>query len=246
MAKQLADMLTDLRAEVGHSTNVAHGVNDRETLIYYLNRTQIRLYQEYDWPQLIIHRDSPLVPGQQFYPYPSDLAFDDISYVWLFAPTPLNEVFYGIGPPEYAFSNSDQSQQTWPTRKWMHSADLGMFEVWPVPDTSSANVSPFLRLWGTKTVTKMVNDSDVSTLPDNLIVLYAAAEILARDAAKDAELKLNQANAAMRRHRVRQEAHKSQPFVIGGSGGDSSTYGGGRRRPVIGLDYIPDGYGSGP
>jgi hypothetical protein len=47
-----------------------------------------------------------------------------------------------------------------------------------------------VRLWGTKTVTKMVNDGDLSTLPDNLIVLYAAAEILARDGAKDAELKL--------------------------------------------------------
>ena len=50
-------MLTDLRAEIGHSTNVAHGINDRETLIYYLNRTQIQLYQDYDWPQLIIDRD---------------------------------------------------------------------------------------------------------------------------------------------------------------------------------------------
>ena len=81
MAKQLREMLTDLRAEIGHSTNVAHGVNDRETLLYYLNRTQIQLYQDYDWPQLMITREIALADGQRYYPYPIDLAFDDISQV---------------------------------------------------------------------------------------------------------------------------------------------------------------------
>jgi hypothetical protein len=47
----------------------------------------------------------------------------------------------------------------------------------------------------------------------------------------------------MRRHRVRQHTHKSNPFVIGGDGGDSSTWG---RAPTLGLDYVPPGYGSGP
>jgi hypothetical protein len=245
--KQLRDMLTDLRAELGQSLNVAHGVNDRDTLLYYLNRTQIRLYQEYDWPQLVVYRDTLLAPGQRYYAYPSDLAFDDINRTWLFAPQPIQEVFYGIGPAEYAGSNSDQSAPAaWPVRKWMHSPDQNMFEVWPVPDGAAATIKPFLRMWGTKTVTKMVNDSDVSTLPDNLIVLFCAAELLARDKTADAQMKLQQANEAMRRHRVRQATHKSQPFVIGGQGGDGSTWGGTGRRPVIGLDYIPPGYGSGP
>src|SRR5881628_3578352 len=181
---QLSDMLSDLRAEIGHSTNIVHGINDRDTLLYYLNRTQVRLYQEYDWPQLIVHRDTPLSPGQQFYVYPTDLAFDDITNVWLFAPGPLNEVFYGIGPREMAFSNPQLGQQSWPTRRWMHNPDQAMFEVWPVPDGSAATIAPFLRMWGTKTVAKMVNDSDLSTLPVNLIVLFSAAELLARDGAK--------------------------------------------------------------
>jgi hypothetical protein len=243
MPKQLQDMLTDLRAEIGHSTNVAHGINDRETLLYYLNRTQIKLYQEYDWPQLIITRDSPLLSGQRYYAYPADLAFDDITRVWLFAPGPINEVLYGIGPAEMAYSNPDLGQQTWPTRRWMHAPDTGMFEVWPVPDPSAGTINPFLRLWGTKTVKKMVGDTDTATLPDNLIVLYAAAELLARDGTKDAGLKLQEANEAMRRHRVRQHTHKREPFVIGGDGGDTGTYG---RTARLGLDYVPVGYGSGP
>ena len=60
----------------------------------------------------------------------------------------------------------------------------------------------------------MINDSDVSTLPDNLIVLFSAVEILQRDGAKDAAIKLTKANEAMRRHRVRQFTHKHiRPIV---------------------------------
>ena len=91
----------------------------------------------------------------------------------------------------------------------------------------------------------MVNDSDLSTLPDNLIVLFSAVEILQRDDAKDAALKLNKANEAMRRHRVRQGSHKRvRAMAIGAGGGDAQS----RHHypPAIGLDYVPPGYGSGP
>lgn len=244
MAKQLRDMLTDLRAEVGHSTNVAHGINDRETLLYYLNRTQIQLYQDYDWPQLIIDRDVTLADGQRYYPYPVDLAFDDITNIWVLINTVYNELVYGIGPYDFTLWNSDTGFKSWPTRKWMHHPDDGTFEVWPVPDANAASSAAFLRLRGTKTVKKMVSDDDVSTLPDNLIVLFAASEILSRDNAKDAQLKLNKANEAMRRHRVRQFAHKKVPVVVGGGGGDAQSRP--SRYPTLGLDYIPPGYGSGP
>src|SRR5215831_1438184 len=238
-------MLTDLRAEVGHSTNPAFGINDRDTLIYYLNRTQIQLYQDYDWPQLIIDRDIKLNDGQRYYPYPSDLLFDDISHIWVLINTVYNELAYGIGPYEMVLWNSDNGFKAWPTRKWMHNADQNMIELWPVPDATAEDTNAIIRVRGTKTVRKMVNDTDESTLPDNLIVLFSAAEILERDDAKDATAKLNKANEAMRRHRVRQFAHKQvRPIVIGGGGGDAQSRPG--HQPVLGLDYLPPGYGSGP
>ena len=246
MPKQLSDMLTDLRAELGHSTNVAHGINDRDTLIYYLNRTQIQLYQDYDWPQLIVDRDIDLADGQRYYPYPVDLAFDDIEKIWLlYNITPVYaELLYGIGPQQFAIYNSDIGFKAWPTERWMHHADDNTFELWPVPDSNATAATGMVRLRGTKTVTKMVADDDESTLPDNLIVLFSAVEILQRDDAKDAALKLTKANEAMRRHRVRQFSHKKHPVVIGGGGGDAQSMP--SRYPVLGLDYIPPGYGSGP
>jgi hypothetical protein len=102
-----------------------------------------------------------------------------------------------------------------------------------------------VRLRGTKTVTKMIEDSDEATLPDNIIVLFSAVEILQRDNAKDASLKLNKANEALRRHRVRQFSHKQvRPTAIGAGGGDAQSRPG--HQPVLGLDFVPPGYGSGP
>ena len=245
MGRQLRDMLTDLRAEVGHSTNVAHGINDRDTLLYYLNRTQDNLYVDYNWPQLIIDRDIKVADGQRYYPYPDDLAFDDITNIWVLINTVYNELGYGIGPYEMVVWNSDLGFKSWPTQKWMHHPDDNTFELWPIPDASAQNANALVRLRGTKTVKTMINDADESTLPDRLIVLYAAVEILQRDDAKDAPLKLQKANEAMRRYRVRQFTHKHvRPIVIGGGGGDAQSRPG--SQPVLGLDYIPPGYGSGP
>ena len=246
MAEQLRDLLTDLRAEVGHSTNVAMGINDRDTLIYLLNRTQIRLYENYDWPQLVVDRDTLLAQGQRYYPFPADLSFEDIAKVWLMTNTSTwYGVTYGIGPPELILYDSDANAQSWPVRKWMFNADSAMFEVWPVPDASAPTTGGFIRMRGTKTVKKMINDSDTVTLPGNIVVLFAAAEVLARDDAKDAQMKLALANETMRRHRVRQYSHKSQTVVIGGGGGDAQAPRG-NRTGVVGLDFIPPGYGLGP
>ena len=245
MGKQLRDMLTDLRAEIGHSLNVAHGINDRETLLYYLNRTQLDLYRNYNWPQLIVDRDVKVADGQRYYNYPADLAFDDVTNIWVLVNTVYNELAYGIGPYDMTLWNSDTGFKSWPTQKWMHHPDDNRFELWPVPDASAAAQNAIVRLRGTKTVFKMVNDSDESTLPDNLIVLFSAAEILQRDGAKDATMKVQRANEAMRRHRVRQFTHKHvRPIVIGGGGGDAQSRPG--SQPVLGLDYLPPGYGSGP
>lgn len=245
MAKQLRELLSDLRAELGHSTNVAFGINDRETLLYYLNRTQQDLYRDYDWPQLIVDRDVHLADGQRYYPYPADLSFEDIGNIWVLINTVYNELLYGIGPYEMVLWNSDTGFKSWPTQKWMHHADDNTFELWPVPDGNAVNTNAIVRLRGTKTVPNMVNDADLCVLPDHLIVIFSAVELLRRDNAKDADAKQVRALELMRRHRVRQGTHKRvRPMAIGAGGGDAQSRPG--SQPVLGLDYVPPGYGNGP
>ena len=85
----LRDMLTDLRAEIGHSTNVGvrHQRSRHAVLLPQPHAAQ--LYQDYDWPQLIVDRDVTLMDGQRYYPYPVDLAFDDIIHIWVLINTRL-------------------------------------------------------------------------------------------------------------------------------------------------------------
>lgn len=246
---QLRDLVTMLRAEVGHSTNVAHGVNDYTTLTYILNRTQDELYETYSWPMLNVDRDIDIQVGQRYYPYDPDLPFEAVERVWLVWTTLYNEVAYGITPEDFRLWNSDIGFTSWPIRKWRHHPDDNTFEVWPIPDQAPMQEGPGgttlparLRMRGAKFVQPMLQDSDPLTLPYRPVLLFAAGEVLAREKAADAQLKLEKGKEWLRRMKVRQGAHKRRPFVIGG-GGDrvSSNYVG-----RIGLDYIPPGYGSGP
>src|SRR6186713_3287455 len=54
---QLRDMLTDLRAEVGHSTNVAHGLNDRETLLFFFKQKTAYELPLCDWSSDVCSSD---------------------------------------------------------------------------------------------------------------------------------------------------------------------------------------------
>jgi hypothetical protein len=134
-------------------------------------------------------------------------------------------------------------------RKWRHHPDDNTFEVWPIPDQAPLQEGPSgqqqparLRMRGAKFVQPMINDADPLTLPYRPVLLFAAGEVLAREKAADAQLKLEKGKEWLRRMKVRQGAHKRRPFVIGGGGERVNSNYVGR----IGLDYIPPGYGSGP
>lgn len=222
----LSEMLSNLRAEIGDSMNVAHGVNQREMLVYTLQRVQTELWTMHDWPALQIDRDTALAAGVRFYSYHPDLDFETINAVWVRNSTVFAPVGYGVGPDEFNQHDSTSGDRGWPVRKWQHHADTNQMEVWPVPDQAGT-----LRVRGRQKLRPLVADSDTCTLDSTVIVLFAAAEILGRRKADDAQLKLSKAQALLVRLKARQGANKQAPFVIGG--GEPV------RPPRPGIDYIP-------
>jgi hypothetical protein len=231
----LQDLLNAVRLEAGHSIIPSMGVNDVGTITYLINRTQNELATAYDWPNLVIDRDIDLVANQRYYQYPQDLPFENVNWVWVLLNQVWNLVEYGIYPEHFAIWNSDLGFISWPVQRWMHNYDSGLFECWPIPSQAGN-----LRMRGMKEIPELRDMSDECTLDPTLITLFTSAELLARENAKDAPMKLQKAQSFLRRMQTRQTAHKRKPFVVGGGGtGDM-------RSPRIGIDYIPPGYGSGP
>jgi hypothetical protein len=241
-AEPLGTLITNLRFELGASSNPAAGINQRDQLVYLLNRAQEQIAMDFEWPVFTIDRDIPIVVGTRYYAYPSGLEYGDVERVWLVWNTLYGEIAYGIGPEQFALFNSNTGFTSWPVERWMHNADSGLFELWPIPSeappATPTSQAALIRMRGTKPYTTMVADSDMSTFQSTAIVLYAAAELLARQKDDSASIKLEAGKEYIRRLRVRQNKRR-QPFVMGaGHTGDD-----GRR---IGIDYIPIGYGSGP
>ena len=241
----LGTLVTNLRFEVGHSSNPATGTNQRDQLVYYINRAQEDLAEDYTWPILRVDRDIPIAVGARYYSYPVDMPFENIEIGWLVWNTLYGKLEYGIGPEQFALWNSNLGFQSWPIERWMHNQDSGLFEVWPIPSeappASPTSEAALIRFRGTKLIPWMVADGDVCVLPATLITLHAAVEILSREKGEDAAMKLKKATDKLRRYRLRQTSNKTEPFVIGGGSPDGSNNNG-----RIGLDYIPVGYGSGP
>ena len=71
-----------------------------------------------------------------------------------------------------------------------------------------------IKVTGIKNLSNLVADSDTADLDDQLIVLYAAAEVLTRQKQSDANNKLGQAQAHYARLKARMA--KTETFVISG------------------------------
>lgn len=198
-----------LKAEIGASSNVAMGVNTIEQLDNLLRRTQQRLWNDFDWTFALIERDQQLSNGTRYYTFDPDIDYDRILETHVKYGNIWHPMDYGIGPAQYNNHDSDNSERTEPAVRWRHYEN-NQFEVWPVPTTNNQ----ILRFKAVKKLPNLVAPTDTATLDDTLIVLYAAAEYLARTKASDAPAKLSQAQAHY--NRLKGLGLKTDRFIYGG------------------------------
>lgn len=224
---QLSEMLDMLKAEANISMNIAHGQAARDAHVHLLRRVQEELYVQHDWPALSIDRDVALLAGEATYEFPDDIDFEYVNKVCVLFGSQWERLSYGIEPEDLNEYNADEDFQTFPPRKWeIYPDNTRQFRLWPVPSEAGT-----LRIYGRKKLGPLIENADLSTLDATLIVLFAAAEILARQKAEDAQIKLQKAQGFFTALKRRQGANKRKPFVIGG--GEQ------RPQPRYGLDYMP-------
>lgn len=192
MAKNvsLSQLRDKLRAEIGASANPAMGTNAHHAMNLLLERTQERLWSDFDWPFMSIDRDIQLTNGQRYYAFPSDISFERIICVSVKYSNTWRPIEYGIGVNDYNYIDSDIGSTQSPALKWNHYEE-NMIEIWPIP----ADSDMIVRFCGIKNLRPLIADTDICNLDDKLIVLFAAAEMLAHTKSADAPAKMALANA---------------------------------------------------
>ena len=210
----LGILINDLRAEVGHSLQPSLGKATRDVLINQLQRVQRRLWDDYNWNFLKVRRDLSINAGQRYYDLTSDIVFERITRVETKHGDNWTKLHYGIGSDEYNQYDSDADERSTPIRRY-DNFENNQIEFFPVPaNNSQANGMDSVRIHGIRNLSAFVAESDTADLDDQLIVLFAASEILARQKQADAQQKLAQATAHYARLKARNA--KTETFVIGG------------------------------
>lgn len=204
----LAQLVDQVRSEIGASNNPAQGTGQLHIIQQTLRRNQARLYADFNWPHLVSYRDEQLRPGERYYSYNADVNFDRIVAARVLYTNTWQPVEYGIPISLYNAINSENGTTSDPVRNWQHY-ERGQFEVWPVP-----SVAQTLRFKATLNLRPLIANEDKADLDSDLLVLFTAAEMLTR--AKSADAQVKQQLAASHYKAIRGNQVKTGIFVMGG------------------------------
>lgn len=199
----LLRILDMLRAEARLSMQPAHNRQVRDAHVNMLQRLQERLWDDFTWPHLRVQRLKPCSINQRYYDTPDDIQVDNIERIEVYDSGGWRPLSPGIYGQHYSAHNSDLNERSWPVMRWQIHEDEDI-ELWPIADVNGnpKTMEGMLKFTGIRNLKPFVQDSDRADLDDNLLVLFAAAELLAAQGAKDAQLKLDQANQIYRRQRA--------------------------------------------
>ena len=240
--KTLANLVTLLKAEIGQVLSSDATGND-DVLKAKLAAQQEFLGAKYRWDFLTVEADVTLVAGTRLYSYPTRT---DSGNATVENPCRDHEVKVetlsggrwscveaGISGEQYNIVDSEAGTRLDPVTRWrmLYTGGALKIEVWPIPATAGT-----LRLTGQRTINRITANSDVADLDDQLIVYFAAAEILANLGQNDAQAKLAKAQDRLNTLRAAQpQPIERKTFVIGGG----ATIRGGGPKPTVAVNYTP-------
>lgn len=208
----LAEMLVDLRAELGLSLNPAQATQVEPAHKVKMQRVQRMLWQDFAWPHLREHFDIALAAGQRYYDLPVTLDLErveDVNVRWAGDWHPL---IRGIGAMQWSAYDPALNERTDPAMRW-EARPNAQVEVWPMPATNSSQV---IRFTGIKALAVFVAPGDFSTLDRDLIVLSTAAEVAPDQG--DAQRLAARAKRLYDRLKMGGEMGGARAFSLGGQG----------------------------
>lgn len=244
----LGEAITALRHELGESTNVSHGKNTRDRLAYLIEKHQQKLADEYDWPFLRVRHFIRTQKGQRYYDFPATLPFEKIEAVEYKWNEYYRAVDYGIDASLFNVYDNDEGEETDPVLRYdvytQGATGTPQIEIWPTPSFNGYFYDPddiglvfdetrdltghgFLRVTGIRNINDLVDDSSRLDLDTQLVILFAAAEVLAERGKPNAQVALAQAQERFDKLKARQQ--KQRLYHFGDSRQRPRTYG----RPIF-------------
>lgn len=196
----LSVLVTDLRAELRQSLNVAHQSEWDGILKRYLGQAQRLLWLAHEWPFLTLTKTFTLTAAEPFYAVPAGVTFEGIREVQLVWDRNYQKMEYGIGVDDYSIFDSfaTPAETHTPPVKWEYRLDdtgAEKIELWPVPDTTAGPY--YVRILAKRALAAFAADNDVCTLDGDLLVLEAAAQLLESRNTKDAGTARAKANSML-------------------------------------------------
>lgn len=206
-----ASIQSAVRAELRR----ANSPDDAASVMRTINHVYRVLFYKNDWPFLKRQfAPMPLAAGQQFYDFPSGLDPDRVIEAKVFWSDLYADVERGISFDDYNSFSTPLDERTDPIMKWdvKFTGTREQIEVWPLPASNDQT----LTFRGITAMSALVNDTDPCLLEDEIVILFAAAELLPKDA-PDKDAKLQMANELLRLAKVRGQSAGDRVFTNGGS-----------------------------
>jgi hypothetical protein len=210
----LGELVTKLRIAARYDPAPSLSLNMVPLMQQTIRDTQERLYDEFDWSYLKVSRDKELSAGQRYYDFPVDLNLERISKVDVLYGDRWIPVERGIDLDHYNARNSDNDEREDPVQRW-DVVDTGsgeQLEVWPIPASDDMT----LRFRGIRNLTPLVANADRADLDDQLIVLFAAAELLGGAKNDVGKMKLAQGAERLEKLQGRVTKTRRNTFILGG------------------------------
>lgn len=213
-----ASLISDLRDELRRANTPSASPDDEGSLRRTINRVYRTLYLKHDWDHLKkLFPKITLNAGQRYYDVPTGLEFDRILEAKVWWNGSALPVERGIEFSDYEVYNPELNERTAPIVKWdvRWMTTKEQLEVWPLPDTTAQ----YFQFHGLQRIDPLVSATDKCLLDSDMVVAFAAAELLKAQKSDDADAKLQMANELYRTLTIRAGAAGGKSYQIGvGSG----------------------------
>lgn len=220
-----------LNAEIGEEMDETISSSNVTRNNRLLSDQQLFLANQHSYLRGKVRKSVNLTAGTQYYTLPTGIDLDRPEI-----PAYVNmanfryRLGFGIGQEEYNLFRSDQGVKSAPAMRWdlVNNSGVLQIEIWPIP-----SVAMTLELSSVLPITAMTLDADTCVIDDLALVLFTAAELLARHQSADAPAKAAKAQAYLASLRASMPMKFEMFDISGRQPYNRGFYYGNNRRPVI-------------